>query len=134
MDCGWGQESEMIALGFWDGLDQDSIINTFEPDKYGSMQPLQIDRTGVEVLFAWYDDPYGYSGVAFLLFKKDGEYYTVDGSHCSCYGLEGQWTPVRVTLAYLRQRLDEGLGIYGGYNSEDYFATKLTEFLNSLEN
>lgn len=121
----------MIALGYWDGRDQDSIINSFEPEKYGNMR-LEIDRTGVEVLFAWYDDPWGYSGAAFVLFRKDGEYYTVEGSHCSCYGLEGQWSPVRVTLDYLRQSLRQGLGTYN--NGDDYFTSKLGELLDSLEN
>jgi len=55
----------MIALGFWDGLDQDSIINSFEEDTYSVRRMrTQIDRTGIDVLFAWYDDPWGYSGEA----------------------------------------------------------------------
>ena len=118
----------MIALGFWDGHDQDSIINDFEPD-FGRI--MKVDRDGVEVLFAWYDDPYGYSGEAFLLFRKDGEYYTIEGSHCSCFGLEGQWSPVRVTLDYLRQELNCGKGMI---DNIDYYAAALSNLLYSLEN
>lgn len=35
-----------------------------------------------------------YEGSAFVLFKgKGGKLYEVNGGHCSCYGLEGQWKP-----------------------------------------
>jgi hypothetical protein len=117
----------MIALGNWQGCEQDVIIDNFDERK----DP--IDRVGVNILFAWYDSdsPWSYSGAAFLLFKKDGEYYTVDGSHCSCYGFEGQWTPVRVTLDYLKQQLVLGLGII---DETDYYNTKLVDFIFSLEN
>src|SRR3569833_1297734 len=44
------------------------------------------------VLFAWYGDG-SYCGSAFVLFEKEGKLYEVNGDHCSCYGLEGQWAP-----------------------------------------
>jgi hypothetical protein len=34
-----------------------------------------------------------YDGWCFVLFKRAGKLYEVNGSHCSCYGLEGQWEP-----------------------------------------
>lgn len=40
-----------------------------------------------EVLFAGYDVD-GYDGSAFLLYREGDRYYTREGSHCSCYGLE----------------------------------------------
>ena len=45
-----------------------------------------------EVLVASYATP-SYEGDAFILFRRDGKLYEVNGSHCSCYGLEGQWRP-----------------------------------------
>ena len=138
--CEWvlrgeGRPTEKVdgtALGFWDGLEQDSIISSFEGDSYSvPHMRKQIDRTGIDVLFAWYDDPWGYSGEAFLLFRKDGEYYTVNGSHCSCYGLEGQWSPVRVTIDYLKKELENGMGFL---DNQDYYATKLSNLLLSMEN
>lgn len=53
---------------------------------------LKSDLDEVEILYAKY---YGedYEGDAWVLFRKDGVLYEVNGSHCSCYGLEGQWIP-----------------------------------------
>lgn len=45
-----------------------------------------------EIICASYDNG-GYEGEAYVVYAKDGELYTVSGSHCSCHGLEGQWTP-----------------------------------------
>lgn len=74
----------------------------------------------LEVLFAayTYED---YEGDAFVLFRKDGKLYEVNGSHCSCYGLSergysgetpDQWEPEETTQDALKHRLDEG-GTYG---------------------
>ncbi len=45
-----------------------------------------------EVLFAAYECE-NYSGDSLLIFKREGQLFTVHGSHCSCYGLEEQWDP-----------------------------------------
>jgi hypothetical protein len=56
-----------------------------------------------EFLFAayTYED---YSGSAFVLFRKDGKLFEVNGSHCSCYGLEGQWEPEETSKEALLKR------------------------------
>lgn len=56
-----------------------------------------------KVLLAWYAFG-GYEGEAFVLFEKDGILYEVNGSHCSFYGLEGQWDPQEVTWQALSKR------------------------------
>ena len=62
---------------------------------------------GVNILLAYYD--YGdYSGNAFVLFKRGGQYFEVNGGHCSCYGLEGQWSPEETTLEALEHRMTKG--------------------------
>ena len=61
----------------------------------------------VEWLFADYSYE-NYSGSAFVLFRKDGKLYEVNGSHCSCYGLETQWDPEETTKAALTHRLLQG--------------------------
>lgn len=50
---------------------------------------------GAEILAAayTYED---YSGSAYVLFRKDGKLFAVNGGHCSCFGLEGQWEPEEV--------------------------------------
>jgi hypothetical protein len=45
-----------------------------------------------EVFYADYDQP-PYEGYAFVAFRRGDKYFTAHGSHCSCYGLEGQWAP-----------------------------------------
>jgi hypothetical protein len=105
--------------GNWDS-------NTFTPEQ--SHQRLmcdfdiaESDLEGVDILLAsyTYED---YSGYAYVLFRKGGEYYEVYGSHCSCYGLEGQWAPESITLDELSRRLsDEHYHAYSyEYRSELY--------------
>ena len=65
-----------------------------------------------KVLFAWYlyED---YDGSAFVLVERDGVLYEVNGGHCSCYGLEGQWDPEETSVDVLKHRMENGtLGYY----------------------
>lgn len=63
----------------------------------------ESELEGCNIVFAayTYED---YSGSAFVLFMKDGKLYEVNGSHCSCHGLEGQWQPEETFLEALRMR------------------------------
>lgn len=45
-----------------------------------------------------------YTGDAFVLFEKGGVFYEVNGSHCSCYGLENQWEPEETDIDVLEKR------------------------------
>ncbi len=86
----------------------------------------------VGVLLASYDYE-NYSGDAFVLYRdtRDGQLYEVHGSHCSCYGLEGQWEPEVCDLKSLRHRVYEGnLGVdnWSGNN----FAEELKQVLEGL--
>lgn len=60
---------------------------------------------GCEVLFATYTYE-SYEGDSTVLFRKlsTGELFEVTGGHCSCNGLEGQWTPTPVTVEALKMR------------------------------
>lgn len=55
-----------------------------------------------EILLAWYGNG-SYEGSAFVVFRNDGKLYEVNGGHCSCYGLEGQWSPEECTVESLRK-------------------------------
>jgi hypothetical protein len=73
------------------------------------MEQFQItpaDLVGKNILFASYDCG-GYDGEAFVIFEENGSLYEVHGSHCSCYGLEGQWEPELTTKAALEMRLGD---------------------------
>lgn len=63
------------------------------------------DLLGVEILFAVYRTG-RYDGQSLVLFKKDDKLYIVDASHCSCYGLEGQWDPIEINEATLKKEID----------------------------
>lgn len=89
------------------------------------------DFIGVDVLFATYTYE-NYSGNAFVLFEKEGKLYEVNGGHCSCYGLEGQWLPEETTIKDLERRLYEGrLGVR--YDDENEFAEELKGTVNKLK-
>lgn len=62
-----------------------------------------------DILLAYYhNEDYGCDGSAYVLAMKDGKLFEVEGGHCSCYGLEGQWKPSEVSVAYLLMRLERG--------------------------
>lgn len=84
-------------------------------------------HTDEKILFAsyTYED---YSGNAFVLFTKNGKLFEVNGSHCSCDGLEYQWTPEEVNLKELRHRVTKGtFGLE--YSDRNEFSKELKEFL-----
>jgi len=84
----------------------------------GLKSDFQIDDVDGEVLFAayTYED---YSGDAFVLLQKEGKLFEVNGGHCSCYGLEGQWEPEETTKEALLKRLEaKSYGVLDNYNKE----------------
>ncbi len=52
----------------------------------------KADDPDIEIVYAIYDCP-PYEGYATVIYyrKSTNKYYEVYGSHCSCFGLEGQW-------------------------------------------
>ena len=81
---------------------------------------------GVEILLASYSQG-NWSGDAFVLFRKGGELFEVNASHCSCHGLEGQWEPEPTTVAALRHRLDEGT-----LGSDDWTGNEFADELRAV--
>lgn len=85
---------------YCDGFeDINDILREFSADKDA------LD--GATLLMGVYDTP-PYEGYAFVLYEKDGKLYEVNGSHCSCYGLEGQWEPEETTVEALSYRIKKG--------------------------
>jgi len=89
---------------------------------------ITADRlNGYEILLASYAIGC-YEGWSFVLLKhtESGELFTVYASHCSCYGLEGQFDMESASVEQLKK-------LY----AEDYYAytdckTELGEILDSL--
>ena len=86
---------------------------------------------GENILFAWYGSG-DYCGDAFVLFEQDGRLYEVHGGHCSCYGLEDQWSPEETSVEALMHAID--VGRLGSCEYEGgYFGDQLKEVINDWE-
>src|SRR5206468_12825659 len=58
---------------------------------------------GATIHLAWYG--YGcYCGESLVVYEQNGKLYEVNGNHCSCSGLEGQWNPEETSWAALAKR------------------------------
>jgi len=99
-----------------------------EQDVIDSFQIDQNELNDAFILLAWYG--YGdYDGSAFVLFERDGKLYEVNGGHCSCYGLEDQWSPEETSASALVHRIKNGnLGTDGYYNNNN-FGSELLKIL-----
>lgn len=91
---------------------------------------LASDTYAGQVIVADYEQG-GYEGDAFVLFMRDGKLYEVHGSHCSCYGLEGQWEPEETTVGSLRHRLANST--YGLFQDSAEFRAALESALTAME-
>lgn len=69
-----------------------------------------------EVLLAVYDSG-GYEGYADVIYRQADRYYWVHGSHCSCYGLEDQWSPEEYSAELLVAALRRGDHFYWSEDS-----------------
>jgi len=99
---------------------EEEVYGDFSIDKcLSGSDPLK----NVRILFACYKTG-GWSGQAFVLFKKGHKYYEVNGSHCSCYGLEGQWEPEEVVMKELIERAERNTTCY-----ENEYYNELNTFL-----
>ena len=99
----------MIFLNDWEDSKLAGMIEDFDIS--------EKDLEGYQILLADYTYE-SYNGEAFVLLKKesDGTLYEVNGGHCSCYGLEGQWDLEETTVESIKHRITEGsLCVYKEY-------------------
>lgn len=64
-----------------------------------------------------------YDGTSLVIFEHNGILYEVNASHCSCYGLEGQWAPEETNWSILSMR--EFSDYYEGEKTVKQFMTEL---------
>ena len=78
---------------------------------------------------------WGCDSSSFFLFEDQttGTLYEVHGSHCSCYGFEGQWFPEETSWIALNLRCEEGKPFStGGYDDKESENQKLVaEYIKS---
>lgn len=93
------------------------------------------DLAGVEILLASYGSA-DYEAEAFVLFRRDGQLFEVNGSHGSMDCLakdqwdypQSQWEPEETSVEALRDRMACGLGHGNGNN----FTKELAEVLDRI--
>lgn len=72
-----------------------------------------LDLPEPKYVYADYDCA-DYEGYAVVITSWDGETFgVVEGSHCSCYGLEDQWEPTIHSLEELQRMFSENNCYYG---------------------
>lgn len=95
-------------------------------DVLGQFEVKDIERfEKVTPLFASYSQE-GYEGSAVVLFIEHGKIYSAHGSHCSCFGLEGQWEPEETTFEAIKHIAVSGDYQFSGF--EDQIAKMMTIF------
>lgn len=93
--------------------DWDAVVDNFFYTAYGDEQAKANAREANpepdQVLLASYGGG-GYDGDALVAYRQGDKYYTIEGGHCSCYGLEGQWKPeeydYETFMAVLDRKID----------------------------
>lgn len=60
------------------------------------------------VVYAHYDVA-SYEGSAFVIYIKNGKFWLVEGSHCSCFGLEDQWEPEEMPLPVIDKIVESNM-------------------------
>lgn len=96
-------------MSYFDGFDDEEDVEY----QFSIRRKHPWDR----ILAAIYS-PMDYEGWAVVIFERNGQLFSVEGSHCSCFGLEGQWAPVEISREALKYTADNGGGIQGTAASE----------------
>jgi hypothetical protein len=79
-------------------------------------------------VFACYAQP-SYEGYASVVYTNDGiVFYVTEGSHCSCYGLEGQWDPTEHSLEELTK-----MDLYASYDDRGQLNKEFKTWLEQFE-
>lgn len=114
-----------LYLGGWADSGLRGIIEDFDFNE--SHEDFTKSR---EILLACYNNA-GYEADAFVLYREGGLLFEVNGSHCSCYGLEGQWEPEETSVNALLHRLDKG-SLGAEHDGGNIFAQELRDLLKGM--
>lgn len=93
----------MFLLNEWEGCSPQDVLDEFHGKLKAGTGPKDINI--ILASYAYIEDGWGN---AFVLFLQHGKLWEVNASHCSCYGLEGQWEPEEADIQELRHRIHKG--------------------------
>ncbi len=105
----------------WLGWDNVEALAKDFSDHYDVVGQSIVDELkDANILIAWYGQG-SYDGTSEVYFEKNGKLFKNYASHCSCYGLERQWSPEEVTWEELaKEALQEtNEGHYPFYTSDE---------------
>jgi len=96
----------------------DDVVMNFAGVTYADEADQKRARLSIpepdEVLLAAYEYE-DYSGDAVVIYRNGDKFYMNFGGHCSCHGLEDQWSPEEydrdTALAYWEKMRDDGYGL-----------------------
>jgi hypothetical protein len=122
----------MLALEDLKEMKQKDVIKHLSTQYAGTesgfsyREPKEVDfkdarkkLSNMKVLIAYESvGSYGCDSSSFFLLqnKKTNELFEVHGSHCSCYGFEGQLLLEPTTIEALKARNETGVFYCGGYD------------------
>ena len=83
------------------------VVREFSPypDSWNNGDGDVVDIPEPYFISAIYENE-GYEGSAYVVYFTNGNFYTVSGGHCSCYGLEGQWHPEEYSPKTFKQMVN----------------------------
>jgi hypothetical protein len=91
---------------------------------------FNLDRSTLEPKYVWASYNGGsYDGYSAVVFFDEGEWKLVTGSHCSCYGLEGQFDPDTFDPEVHFKALTEGKRYVSDYTQSLSDQTEFDEWL-----
>jgi hypothetical protein len=80
---------------FYDFNNAEDVFNVYNVS--------EKEREGIDFIYANYERT-DYEGWSFVLFMKNNKMYEVNGSHCSCNGLDECWSPEETSFAAMMFR------------------------------
>src|SRR5687767_5156978 len=106
-------KKDLLALEDLDGKSHDEVLSHIA----AAFEIKPEELKGVRILVAYESvGSWGCDSSNWFLFRKGRQLFENHGSHCSCYGFEGQWSPEPTTLKYLRS--DKFAFCCGGYDAD----------------
>ena len=97
-----------VYFGSWksrEDMEESYSDSDYKDGKYVFVSPVPADA---EILLASYGGG-SYEGYSVVVFRQNGKLYETHGSHCSCYGLDGQWSPEEATIESLKKTVTNEL-------------------------